>query len=145
MDKQRNFAINNHELHELHEGENNRKIVHKELSYKIVAAALEVHNGLGPGFTENIYEEALCIELRSRGIVFERQIAINIFYKGEKAGQYRLDLVVENDIIVEIKAVSEMFERFEYQIYSYLKATSKKLGLLINFGRKSLDHKRIVN
>ena len=130
---------------ELHEQENEKKIVYKELSYEIIAAALEVHKNLGPGFTENIYEEALCVELRSRNISFQRQFSVGIQYKGEKVGKYQLDLVVQDKVVVELKAVSDMIENFEYQLHAYLKATRKKLGILINFGKKSLEYKRIAN
>ncbi len=135
----------NHELHELHEQSKEQKIIHKELSYEIVGAALEVHKNLGPGFTENIYEEAFCRELRLRGIPFQRQMPVEIGYKGETIGKYQLDLLVDDKVVVELKAISQMIEQFEYQLYAYLKATKKRVGVLINFGKRSLEHKRIVN
>ena len=131
-----------HELHELHEG---KKILFKELSYEIVAAALEVHRHLGPGFTENIYEEAFCRELHSRGIPFQRQVPVEIDYKGETVGKYQLDLLIDDKIVVELKAIAQSLEHFEYQLHAYLKATGKKLGLLLNFGKKSLEQTRIAN
>ena len=121
------------------------KIVYKDLSYKIMSAAYEVHKVLGPGFSENIYEEALAKELNHQGIEFERQKAVNVSYKGALIGEYRLDFVVEDKIILEKKAVSEMTALFDAQVYSYLKAAGLKLGILLNFGRKSLASKRIVN
>ena len=105
---------------------------------------MEVHKYLGPGFTENIYEEALCREFELRNIPFERQALIDVAYKGHPVGNYRLDLSVDKKIIVELKAVSQMPEDFEHKLHSYLKATKLKLGLLINFGKKSLEYKRIV-
>jgi len=120
-------------------------IVYKELSYTIIEACMEVHKILGPGFTEKIYEEAVIREISSRYIAFERQKPIEVFYKGDKIGEYRLDIVVDNKIILELKAVAELNSTFEAQLFSYLKATNLKLGILINFGKKKLEQKRIVN
>ena len=121
------------------------KIFYKDLSYQIMSVAYEVHKVLGSGFSENIYEEALARELNHQGIEFERQKAVNVSYKGAVIGEYRLDFAVEDEIVLEIKAVSEMAPLFEAQIYSYLKAAGLKLGILLNFGEKSLVAKRIVN
>lgn len=107
-------------------------------------AVFEVHNTLGPGFTENIYEEASSKELNLRGIDFESQKTIKIYYKGEKIGEYKLDMVVKGKVILELKAVSELNELFESQLISYLKATKMKLGILINFGSKRVSYKRIA-
>jgi GxxExxY protein len=126
------------------EQDKEKKILYKELSYDIVAAALEVHKNLGPGFTENIYEEALCRELSSRGIAFQRQLSVDIQYKGEDIGRYQLDLLIDNRVVVELKAVTQMPDHFEYRLHAYLKATGKKLGILLNFGKKSLEYKRIA-
>ncbi len=120
-------------------------IIYKELSYAIIEACIEVHNILGPGFPEKIYEEALIRELTKRGIVFENQKPIEVLYKGDKIGEYRLDIVVDGKIILELKAVSDMNSVFESQPFSYLKATDMKLGILLNFGKKKLEFKRIVN
>lgn len=136
-----------HELHELHEytnGTNEERVIYKDLSYKIMEACFEVHNNLGPGFSEKIYEEAMTRELKEKGIFYERQKLIDIYYKDEKIGEYRLDLFVENKVILELKAVSELNSIFESQIYSYLKATGMKLGILINFGNRKVDFRRIV-
>lgn len=122
----------------------NKELIYKELSFKIMEAVFEVHNALGPGFTENIYEEALVKELNLRGINFESQKTIKIYYKGEKIGEYKLDMVVEGKIILELKAASELNELFESQLISYLKATKLKLGILINFGSKRVSYKRIA-
>ena len=120
-------------------------LVYKDLSYKIISAVYEVHNQLGPGFTESIYEEALIKEFHARNIVYERQKGIKVRYKGEVIGEYKLDLVIENKIILELKAVSELNEVFKSQLLSYLKASKLKLGILINFGSKSIEYVRIVN
>lgn len=121
------------------------EVVYKELSYKIMKACFEVHNVLGPGYSEKIYEEAVSRELNRERIVFERQRLIEVMYKGEKIGDYRLDMVADNRIILELKAVSELNEIFESQLLSYLKATGMKLGILINFGSKRVEYKRILN
>jgi GxxExxY protein len=134
-----------HELHEYPNVTKEDKILFKDLSYRIIKACIEVHTTLGPGFPEKIYEEATCIEFRKEVISLERQKLIEVYYKGEKIGEYRLDLVVDGKIILELKAVTELNEIFESQLLSYLKATGMKLGILINFGGKKLEFKRIVN
>ncbi len=122
-----------------------KEIVHKDLSYKIVEACYEVHNVLGPGFTENIYDEAMSRELARRGVSLERQKSIVVIYKGDKIGEYRLDAVADDKVILEYKAVSELNSVYESQVLSYLKASGLKLGLLINFGGKKVEVRRIVN
>ena len=119
--------------------------IHRELSYKIMEAVFEVHNILGLGYPEDKYEKALCREFRDRGIRYEIQKSVKVIYKDEDLGDFRLDLIVEDKIILELKAVSELNEVFEAQVYSYLKATGLKLGILINFGKKKVEYKRIVN
>lgn len=124
---------------------NEDKIIYRELSYKIMQAVFEVHGILGPGFPEEKYERALCKEFRDRKISFERQKNAKLIYKDEDLGDFRLDIVVENKIILELKSISQMHEVFEAQVFSYLKATKLKLGILINFGKKKVEYKRIVN
>jgi GxxExxY protein len=123
---------------------NNDEIVYKDLSYKIMKACFEVHNVLGPGYPEKIYEEAVARELNRENVTYERQKLIDVIYKGERIGEYRLDMVAENIIILELKAVSELNDIFESQLLSYLKATGMKLGILINFGGKRVEYKRIL-
>lgn len=115
----------------------------KELTEPIIAAAIAVHRELGPGFLESVYEEALCIELRHRGIVYERQKRIDIPFCGEKAGEHRLDLLVEGRVIVEIKAVKEFESIFFAILRSYLNAAKLQTGLLINFNAVPLAVKRV--
>ncbi len=133
------------EFHEWTNNQKREKIFYKELSFRIVEVCFEVHNVLGPGFTEKIYEEAVSKELKNKGIDYERQKLIDIYYKGEKIGEYRLDMVVNNKVILELKAVSELNAVFETQLHSYLKATGMRLGILVNFGGKRVEYKRIVN
>ena len=104
----------------------------------VIGAAIEVHRSLGPGFVESVYEEAMCVELALRNIPFARQAAIRISYKGNKVGEGRLDLLVGNGLIVELKAVEALAPVHTAQLLSYLKATNHKLGLLINFNVKLL-------
>jgi GxxExxY protein len=121
------------------------RILYKELSYEIINAAFAVHNSLGPGFSERIYEEALRLELQQRNIMFERQKPINVYYRDVKIGEYVLDVVVAGKVILELKATTEHNSLFQAKLYSYLKATGLRLGLLINFGMQKLSHKRVVN
>ena len=109
-----------------------------ELTGKIIGAAIEVHKILGPGPLESIYEEALCYEFKLRNINFKRQPEIDVIYKGVKIKGQRLDLLVENEVVVEIKSLSKLPEVATAQILSYLKATGLKRGLLINFGATKL-------
>lgn len=116
------------------------------ITEKIIGCAIEVHKNLGPGLLESIYEKALCCELDLRKIEHENQVVVPIIYKGKQLGEHRLDLLVENEIIVEIKAVERHEPVFEAQLLSYLKLTGKNLGLLINFNVPVLKNgiKRII-
>ncbi len=110
-------------------------IIRKEDSYKIVGAAMEVFNQLGHGFLEAVYQEALEREFKSRGIPYEREKELTIYYKGEPLEQtYKADFICYEDIIVELKAVTILQDSHRSQVYNYLRATKNKLGLLINFG-----------
>jgi len=105
-----------------------------DLSYKIIGSAIEVHKQLGPGLLESVYQSCLVEELKMRGIKVQSEMVIPILYKGKNlGGQLRLDLLVEDLIIVELKAVEEMIPLYQAQLLSYLKLTSKPKGLLINF------------
>jgi GxxExxY protein len=103
------------------------------LAHAVIGAAIEVHRHLGPGFLEKVYEEALCVELRLRKIPFERQRPAKVEYKGEYVGEGRLDLLVDDLLIVELKAVREVAPIHKAIVVSYLKATGRNLALLINF------------
>ena len=113
------------------------------LTERIIGAALRVHRELGPGYLENLYEEALAIELREAGLFFERQKLLPILYREHIVGQHRLDIVVEERVIVELKAISAL-EDIHYAILrSYLKAANLKDGLLFNFASIRLTIKRV--
>jgi len=115
------------------------------LSRRIIGAAIKVHRELGHGFLENIYEEALKIEFGTHNITFENQKEIKIKYLDTQIGLHRLDLVVENKIIVELKAVKELTDIHFAQLRSYLKAANLKVGLLLNFAKPTIEIKRVVN
>ncbi|MBE0509516.1 MAG: GxxExxY protein [Chromatiales bacterium] len=110
------------------------------LTGKIIAAALEVHTVLGPGLLESVYEEALCHEFSLRNMAYQRQISVEVAYKGKNIVGQRLDLLVEGEVIVELKAVSKLPEVAVPQTLSYLKATGLRRALLINFGERRLVH-----
>ncbi|MFC1851625.1 GxxExxY protein [candidate division CSSED10-310 bacterium] len=119
-----------------------------EISEKIIGAAIEVHRILGPGLLESIYEEALCYELHSRGVKFVRQQSVPIPFKGIKLGtDLRLDFLVENKVIVDLKAKEKLSSIDEPQLLTYLRLSKKRLGLIINFHVKVLRDgiTRIVN
>ena len=117
-----------------------------DLAHRVIGAAIEVHRLLGPGFLESVYEEALCVELTLRGIRFARQVPIGVKYKGEKVGEARLDLLVDERLVVELKAVEGVAPIHVAQVLSYLKATRLRLGLLITFNVTLLQRgiKRVV-
>lgn len=121
------------------------EIVEKELSYAIMQAVYEVHNQLGPGFVESVYEEATARELLARTMKLERQKRIVIHYKGEPIGEHILDLVVNQCVILELKALTEIPRIHEQQALSYLKATSLSLAIVINFGAERVQFSRVVN
>ncbi len=120
-------------------------ILYPDLSHIILGVAFEVHKQLGPGFTEDLYEKAYVYELEERGIPYCEQKVIQVVYKGRLLGIYRLDLVVDDKVIVELKAVSQLTDIYKQQLISYLRATGLELGYLINFGSRSVEHVRVVN
>lgn len=121
------------------------KVIYPELSYQLMKIMFEVHNQLGPGFGEDFYERAVALELENQKIPYERQKAIEVFYKGKLLGTYRLDLVIDEKIILELKAVAILNDTFKQQTLSYLKATGLKLGILVNFGSARVESVRIAN
>lgn len=116
----------------------------EDLTYKIIGAAMEVHKILGRGFLESVYEESLAYEFKKRKIGFERQKSLPIHYKEIIAKECICDFLIEDKIILEIKAIKKLTEIEEAQLQNYLVATKKRIGLLINFGEESLKHKRII-
>jgi GxxExxY protein len=121
------------------------ELIEKELTQKVIGAAMEVHKVLGCGFLEGVYQEALEIELSLRGIRFSRQPEIKIEYKSRTLSKtYQPDLLIEGRLVVELKALDRIGAVEESQLLNYLKATGKKVGLLVNFGGRSLEWKRMV-
>lgn len=115
------------------------------LTEKIIACCFKVHNELGPGFAEKIYHKALMIAFEDADLAYEAEKTFNVFFQDKKVGSFRLDLLVEGKVIVEIKALTgNVPEVFKYQVLSYLKASGGHVGLLINFGNKSCHIKRFV-
>ena len=118
----------------------------KEKTYSIIGAAMEVHNQLGHGFLEEIYQEALEVELTERGINFDREVPLTINYKKKPLQKkYFADFICFGEIIIELKALSDLCSDHESQVLNYLKTTNTKLGLLVNFGKSRLQYKRIIN
>ncbi len=115
-----------------------------DITAKIIKAAQAVHNEIGPGFEEVVYQRALALELTRTGADFSREVWINVHYQGKKVGSKRVDFVIDG-VMVEIKAKSEFAESDFIQTLSYLKASGFKVGLLLNFGAKSLEVKRFAN
>lgn len=109
-----------------------------QITEKIIGCAIEVHRHLGPGILEVFYESALCIELEAAGLKFARQATVPVVYKGHQLGDQRIDIVVEDAVIVEIKSVERMDPLFDAQILTYMRITGKGLGLLINFNSRLL-------
>ena len=120
-------------------------LIHKEETYKIIGSAMEVHSTLGNGFLEAVYQEALAIEFERKGIPFKQETKLEVIYKGKTLSKhYKADFICYNKIIVETKATKELLGIDEAQVINYLKATGIKIGLLINFGTESLEHKRLL-
>lgn len=122
------------------------ELIYKDEVFAIIGAAIEVHRELGPGFLENVYQEALKYELESRGIPFDVQQPLTIGYKGRKlAKEYLADFICHDKIVVEIKALDQLTGKHKSQVINYLKATGFRVGLLLNFGSDGkLEWKRFV-
>jgi len=122
----------------------NDGVHHKKLSYDIVGCAMRVHSALGPGFPESVYHKALSYELTEAKIPFESEKALAVSYRGRPCGEFRTDLVVDEQVILELKALERLSDDHMAQAISYLKASKLKLAILINFGTKSLQTQRVV-
>jgi GxxExxY protein len=120
------------------------KLLYKDLSYSIVAAAIQVWKTLGFGFLEKVYENSLVIELRKRGIPCEQQKRLQVFYDGQNVGDYATDIVVEDKIILELKSAKAIDDSHIAQTLHYLKATGLRLGIILNFGPEKMDYKRVI-
>ena len=125
--------------------ETRSKLLHEELTERVIGAAIEVHRALGPGLLESAYEECLCHEFNLRGISFHRQVPLPVEYKGIKLDcGYRLDLIVDGVLIIEIKCLEHVLPVHEAQLLTYLKMTGKRVGLILNFNVPVLTRGGIV-
>jgi len=116
-----------------------------ELTDRIINAFICVHKELGPGFLETIYHKAILVELKKRNIIFEseKEVRVRVIYRGEDVGIHKLDLLVEGEIVVELKTVEELNKKYYAQVRSYLRALNKQFGLLVNFSNYKLDVRRV--
>ena len=122
----------------------NRDIIHKDLSYKIIELALEAHNELGCGFLERVYENALMILFERESIPAKQQAPADVYFQNKVVGQYFADILVDNKIIVELKTVNAILDVHKAQVLNYLRATGIKLGLILDFAKPRLEYKRLV-
>ena len=118
---------------------------YKELTHKIIGCAMKVHSQLGNGFQEVIYQRALAIEMKDQGLNFDRELSMSIFYNGHSVGMRRVDFFVEDTIMLELKAVIRLEDVHLAQAMNYCQAYKLPIGLLINFGSKSMTFKRVYN
>jgi len=121
------------------------ELLYKELTYQIRSVLYEVHNTLGPGLREETYKIATLSEMCRRGMKTAREVEIGISFKGELIDKYRLDIVVDDKVILELKAMEALHPRHKAQLLSYLKASKLRLGLLVNFGSDRLEIVRLIN
>lgn len=120
------------------------KILYKELSYKIIGCAIKVHNELGFGFLEKVYENALMVIFRQEKISATQQASLTVHFLNEIVGEYCADVLVEDKIILELKTVTKITELHRAQTLNYLKATGLKLGIILNFGKEKLEYERLA-
>jgi GxxExxY protein len=121
------------------------KLLHEDLTEKIIGAAIEVHRALGPGLLESAYEECLCREFSLRGLAFQRQVPLPVEHKSVKLDRgYRLDIIVRDEVILELKCVEHLLPVHDAQLLTYLKLTRKRVGIIINFNVATLVRGGIV-
>jgi GxxExxY protein len=121
------------------------KYKHTDITEKIIKAFYKVYNTLGFGFLEKVYENAMFIELRNLGLFVEKQRRIKVYYEGQEVGDYFADLIVDEKVIIELKASEALCEEHEFQLINYLKATEIEVGLLLNFGKKPEFKRKIFS
>ncbi|MGH7908621.1 MAG: GxxExxY protein [Thermodesulfobacteriota bacterium] len=122
-----------------------KEILYKDISYKIIGLAMDVHSKLGHGFLEKVYENAMMLLFRREGIQAKQQAPIKVYFEGEVLGEYFADILVEDKIILEIKALDKIIEAHIVQTLNYLKATGIRLGIILNFGKKRFEYERLIN
>ena len=121
------------------------QMLHEELTETVLAACFEVANELGSGFVESVYEKALLIALRDKGIAAKSQIPLKVVFRGEIVGDFLANILVEDKVILELKAVKALLPEHQAQVVNYLKATGIEVGLLINFGNPRVEYRRLYN
>jgi GxxExxY protein len=121
---------------DLHMIKADKNFLHAELTERVIACAYDVYNQLGFGFSEKVYENAMMIKIAQKGLEAVQQAPVNVFFEKQLVGEFFPDILVENKIIVELKAVSTLLKAHEAQLVNYLKATGMKVGLLVNFGER---------
>lgn len=120
-------------------------LLHGDLTYKIIGLGMHVHNTLGHGFLEKVYENALMVLLRKEGIFAEQQMPIKVLFEGVIVGDYFADILVERTVILELKTCDRITDIHKAQTLNYLKATGLDLALILNFGARSFEHHRLIN
>lgn len=120
------------------------QLLHEELTYRLIGLAMQTHSTLGYGFLEKVYENALMVLFRKNSIHAEQQASIPVLFEGEKIGDYYADILVENKVILEIKATNGIAGHHRAQILNYLKATGHRVGIILNFGSRKLEYERLV-
>ncbi len=121
------------------------ELLHKELTDEIIKTYYDVYNELGYGFLEKVYQNSMFIELKSRGFTVEAQKQIKVYYKGKEVGEYYADLIINNLVILELKATEVIVKEFEWQLINYLRATDIEVGLLLNFGMKPEFRRKVFD
>jgi len=121
-----------------------KEIIYRELSYEIIGLAMEVHSKLGYGFMEKVYENALMFLFKREGIYAKQQLPIKVYFEGEIVGDYIADILVDEKIILEIKALEGIMDINRSQALNYLKATNLRLAIILNFGKKRFQYERLV-
>ena len=123
---------------------NNKDIIYKDLSYKIVGLAMEVHSKLGYGFLEKVYENALMVLFEKNEIPAQQQAPVQVYFEGKVVGDYYADILVDNKIILELKAVEKIVDVHRTQVLNYLTATKLRLAMILNFAKESFEYERFV-
>jgi GxxExxY protein len=121
-----------------------KDILYKELSYKIIGLAMEVHNKLGSGFLEKVYENALMLLFRRENVMAKQQTPVTVYFDGEIIGDYFADILVEDKIILELKTIEKIVDVHKAQALNYLKATGLRLAIILNFRKDKLEYERLV-
>jgi GxxExxY protein len=123
---------------------NNKNIIYKELSYRIVGLAMEAHSKLGYGFLEKVYENALMVLFEKNEIPAQQQAPVQVYFEGKVVGDYYADILVDNKIILELKAVEKIVDVHRTQVLNYLTATKLRLAMILNFAKESFGYERFV-